>query len=54
MPVLIDLLNWIGDARSGVERTNVHYECRRCGTTLSTDEANCSSCGSTEIAAIPL
>ena len=36
------------------ERTDVHRECRACGTTVSEIEATCPACGSIEIADIPL
>lgn len=32
----------------------LHYECRRCGLTLSNRRNMCPTCGSTEIATIPL
>ncbi|NUB93972.1 hypothetical protein HTZ84_21790 [Haloterrigena sp. SYSU A558-1] len=54
MTVLDELFDRIGGLRDAGERTTVHYECRRCGLTLSKDDAWCSSCGSEEIAAILL
>ncbi|MFB1066336.1 hypothetical protein [Natrinema sp. H-ect4] len=32
----------------------LHYECRRCGYTLAQTRPTCPTCGSTEIATIPL
>ncbi|WP_339106455.1 hypothetical protein [Haloterrigena salinisoli] len=54
MTVLDELFDRIGGLREVGERTTVHYECRRCGLTLSKDAIGCPSCGSDEIAAIPL
>ena len=31
-------------------RQQSHLECRRCGTTLETDETACPACGSSDIA----
>ncbi|SEV82618.1 hypothetical protein [Natrinema salifodinae] len=54
MAVLDDLIEWIGGGRGTGERTRVHYECRHCGTTLSKRDTTCPTCGSDEIAVIPL
>ncbi|WP_226479735.1 hypothetical protein [Natrinema amylolyticum] len=54
MSVFDELLDKIGIGRESTERTAVHYECRRCGTTLSRRDRACPSCGSEEVAAIPL
>lgn len=54
MSVLDELFDRIGGLHEVGERTAVHYECRRCGLTLSKDDTGCPSCGSDEIATIPL
>ncbi|MFC4438847.1 MULTISPECIES: hypothetical protein [Natrialbaceae] len=51
MTPLGDLLNRVN---YGLDRTEVHVECRRCGRTLSRDATDCPCCGSTDIAAISL
>ncbi|MFC4543360.1 hypothetical protein ACFO5R_15630 [Halosolutus amylolyticus] len=44
----------IGRHLDDADRSGVHYECRRCGTTLSDDRGSCPACGSGDVAAIPL
>ncbi|MDS0475658.1 hypothetical protein [Natrinema sp. 1APR25-10V2] len=53
MPVFDALLTFIGRSPTA-RRSSVHHECRRCGTTLSHDRSACPTCGSSEIATIPL
>ncbi|SEP75017.1 hypothetical protein [Natrinema salaciae] len=54
MSVLDELIDRIGIPREPADRSSVHYECRRCGTTLSKRDASCPRCGSADVAAIPL
>ena len=56
MALLDEILNRIrrSDEPRERSRTDVHRECRTCGTTVSQEEATCPACGSTDIAEIPL
>ncbi len=56
MALIDDILDRIrrSDGPQERARTDVHRECRACGTAVSQDEATCPTCGSTDIADIPL
>jgi len=54
MSVIDELFTVIAIGRDATDRPSVHYECRRCGTTLSKHDTDCSLCGSTDVAEIQL
>ncbi|RZV10787.1 hypothetical protein BDK88_1971 [Natrinema hispanicum] len=48
------LFSVIGIGRDSTEQPPIHYECRRCGKTLSKRDTVCPLCGSTDVAEIQL
>ncbi len=54
MSSLDELISVIGIGRDPTEQPPVHYECRRCGKTLSKRDTVCPLCGSTDVAEIQL
>ncbi|ELY44533.1 hypothetical protein C495_11549 [Natronorubrum sulfidifaciens JCM 14089] len=48
------IIDWIKQYTDADRHALVHYECRRCGTTLTADDTTCPVCGSDEVATIPL
>ena len=54
MSAFDELVTIIGIGRDPTEQPPIHYECRRCGKTLSERDTDCPVCGSTDVAEIPL
>ncbi|WP_193569340.1 MULTISPECIES: hydrogenase/urease maturation nickel metallochaperone HypA [Halostella] len=52
--VIDAVLDRVATALTAIRQAPVHCECRRCGTTVSRDDATCPHCGTRDIARVEL